>query len=322
VTATSAGYSEIFQEGEAYRGLQVTDRQHPHDLFMQLAAAWRIPLATKTQITFAGGPVGQPTLGPVPFMHRPSASENPVAPLSHHIFDSTHTSSSVAMVRVDRPRLAFEGSLFHGREKDEHRYGLELGALDSWAVRGWFRPSPEWTVQASHGFLHEPEALEPGNQRRTNASVSWFRPRGSQYTAMLVAIGRNARQYSAVNSVLVEGTHGIGRWRTFGRFESTSVETEILLLPLIVHRPHPGELVDTIRATTLGAVRDIAKVQALAVGVGADVTLYSVPSPLKITHGANPVSFRIFVRLTRADWRLRMWNETMGGHDGAGHVHH
>jgi hypothetical protein len=169
-------------------------------------------------------------------MHRPSASENPVAPLSHHIFDSTHSSSGIAMVRVDRPRLAFEGSVFHGREKDEHRYDVELGALDSWAVRGWFRPWREWTVQASHGFLHEPEALEPGNQRRTIVSASWFRPRGSQYTAMFVAVGRNARPYSVVDSVLVEGTHDIGRWRAFGRFENTSVETEILLLPLIVLR--------------------------------------------------------------------------------------
>jgi hypothetical protein len=43
-TVGIAGYSEIFQEGEAYTNLQVTDRQHPHDLFMQLAAAWCVPL--------------------------------------------------------------------------------------------------------------------------------------------------------------------------------------------------------------------------------------------------------------------------------------
>src|SRR6478672_6523761 len=39
LTAPGAGYSELFQEGEAYHHLQITDHQHPHDLFMQLAAA-------------------------------------------------------------------------------------------------------------------------------------------------------------------------------------------------------------------------------------------------------------------------------------------
>ena len=35
-TIGAEGYSHIFQLGEAYRNLPVTDRQHPHDLFMQL----------------------------------------------------------------------------------------------------------------------------------------------------------------------------------------------------------------------------------------------------------------------------------------------
>ena len=71
--------------GEAYRGLQVSDHQHPHDLLMQISAAWRLVLGEHAGLTIAGGPVGEATLGPVAFMHRPSAAENPtVAP-----FDAT-----------------------------------------------------------------------------------------------------------------------------------------------------------------------------------------------------------------------------------------
>ena len=40
-------------------------------------------------------PGAEPALGPVTFMHRESASENPAAPLSHHEQDSTHTSFGV-----------------------------------------------------------------------------------------------------------------------------------------------------------------------------------------------------------------------------------
>lgn len=126
--------------------------------------------------------------------------------------------AGVVLGRLDRGPVSVEGSVFRGREPDEDRVDLDLGALDSWSTRVWVRPNPAWTIQASHGFLHEPEQLEPGDQQRTNGSVSWFRQR--------------------------EGTHHVGHTSIYGRFEDTAVETEILLFPENVHRPHPGELVD------------------------------------------------------------------------------
>jgi hypothetical protein len=316
LTVGPAGYSEIFQEGEAYHGLQITDRQHPHNLFMQLSATWRRAIGRGTGVTIAGGPVGEAALGPVAFMHRPSSSENPTAPLSHHIFDSTHVTEGVVLGRIDHGRFALEGSVFRGREPDEHRYDIELGKLDSWSVRGWFSPTPAWTIQASHGFLHDPEQLEPGDQRRTNASASWLRERGSNYAAVTVAVGRVDRTYSVVGAVLAEGTYHGGRTSVYSRFERVSVETEILLFPEIVHHPHPGELVDPISALTAGAVRDVATIRGLSVGIGGDATGYAPPTLLQVTHGDHPVSFHVFVRIERSSGR--MWNMTMGSHGFAG----
>jgi hypothetical protein len=313
LTVGEAGYSELFQEGEAYHGLQVTDRQHPHDLFAQLSGSWRLPIGDKTSVTIAGGPVGEPALGPAAFMHRPSSSENPTAPLSHHIFDSTHVTQGVVLGRLERGPFAFEGSVFRGREPDQDRYDIDLGKLDSWAVRGWFHPSPAWTIQVSHGFLHQPEQLEPGDQRRTNASISWLRQRGSDYTAFTLAVGRTARTYSLVGAVLAEGTERVGRTSIYGRFERVSQETEILLFPEVVHHPHPGELVDPVRAYTAGAVRDLVTVGGLLLGVGGDVTLYEPPPLLQITHGPHPVSYHLFIRVARPP-EQRMWNMTMGSH--------
>ncbi len=324
LTVPSPGYSEIFQIGEAESGLQITDRQHPHDLFMQLSGAWRVPVGDRSALTIAGGPVGEPTLGPVAFMHRPSAAENPTAPLSHHLLDSTHIASSVVMSRVDAGIFAFEASAFHGREPDDQHYDVPLGALDSWAARVWVNPG-RWTIQASHGFLHEPEQLEPGDQRRTNASVSWLRTRERDYSSFTVAAGRVERQYSTLNGVLAEGTHHVRRVSLTGRFEWRTEETEILLFPEIVHRPHPGELVDPIAAATAGAVYDVAYWGPLAIGAGGDATWYRVPPLLQFTHGEHPVSFHAFLRISRADPSTRMWNMTMGGHPSghaAGHDHH
>src|SRR5436190_5203482 len=100
-TVGKDGYREIFQAGEALDGRPLIDRQHPHDLFMQLAAIWRLPVGSSTGLTLAGAPVGEPALGPVAFMHRASAADNPTAPLGHHTFDSTHVSFGVIIAAVD-----------------------------------------------------------------------------------------------------------------------------------------------------------------------------------------------------------------------------
>jgi hypothetical protein len=323
-TAPNPGYSALFQQGEAYRGLQITDHQHPHDLLMQLSATWRVRVGEHYGVTLAGGPQGEATLGPVAFMHRPSSFENPTAPLSHHIFDSTHISSGALLAGVDRGPVSVEASWFRGREPDENRYDLDTGRLDSWATRVWVRPGREWTIQASHGRLHEPEQLEPGDQRRTSASASWLRERGANFTAVTAALGRNQRTYSRVRAALVEFTHHRGRTSVYGRFEDLTVETEILLFPEIVHQPHPGELVDPIRTMTGGAVRDVANVRGFKVGIGGDVSIYRVPPLLQFTHAARPVSFHLFVRVRPPMRGGRMWNMTMGrpmgSHDGmSGH---
>jgi len=325
LTVGRSGYPEVFQEGETYRGLQMTDRQHPHDLIMQLSAAWRIPFGRRAALTVAGGPVGEAALGPVAFMHRPSASENPTAPLSHHIFDSTHIVTGVVLARADFGRVAIEGSMFHGREPDENRYDIEIGPLDSWSTRLWFRPGAEWTFEASRGVLHEPEQLEPGDQRRTNVSASWLRTRGSGFTAVTAAFGATERTYSTVHALLAEATHQIGRTALYGRAEHLTVEKEILLIPQVVHRPHPGELVDPITAVTAGLVRDVASVGGFTIGLGADASVFRVPELLQFTHGEHPRSFHVFARLRLPARGGRMWNMTMGGPmemgDAAHHQH-
>ena len=129
-TVGKDGYREIFQVGEALGGRPLIDRQHPHDLFMQLAASWRIPLNGSTGLTLAGGPAGEPALGPVAFMHRASATDNPTAPLGHHTFDSTHVSFGVITAAVDHGPWVVEGSLFNGREPDENRWtSISAGSI-------------------------------------------------------------------------------------------------------------------------------------------------------------------------------------------------
>ena len=227
VTVGAAGYAHIFQLGEAYQNLPVTDRQHPHDLFMQLDAGWRVPIG-KTQLSVSGGPVGAPAFGPIAFMHRLSASENPVAPLTHHTFDSTHIAMGTVTAGIQRGAFTLEASAFHGREPDEHRYDLDTGALDSRSGRLTWRPGLGLEFQVSGGYLHQPEVLEPGNQKRTNGSVSWVRTRNDRgVTAMTIMAGRVTRTYTWSGALLAEGVHWMGNQAVYGRYEGPRLKPSI-----------------------------------------------------------------------------------------------
>jgi hypothetical protein len=321
LTVGGAGYAHLLQVGETYRGLVNTDRQHPHELFSQLAAGWS-QRVKQTTLTVMGGPVGEAALGPPAFMHRASAAANPTAPLSHHIFDSTHIASSLIAARVDHGWFAIEGSAFRGREPDDRHYDLQFGRPDSWAARAWFRPTSSVTLQASRGFLRQPEQLEPGDHRRTSASASWFRKRDSGFTAVTTAVGRNERVFSTLNALLIEGTHRHRSLTAYVRAERLQVETEALLFPSIVHRPHPGELADVVTAITAGGSRDVYTARGLIVAAGVDVTTYALAPLLQLTHGARPWSFHVFLRVGRSNSDKRMFDMTMAAPGAHGHAQH
>lgn len=52
-----------------------------------------------------------------------------------------------------------------------------------------------------------------------------------------------------------------------------------------------------LSALTLGGVRMPGRWSGWDLGAGGDVTFYGVPDILKPTHGDNPVSFHVFVRV-------------------------
>ena len=95
LTSPHPGFPELFQTGETYHGQPLVDHQHPHNVFAELAAVYTLPINEKVTWLLYGGPSAEPALGPVTYMHRQSASENPEAPLGHHLQDSTHTSFGV-----------------------------------------------------------------------------------------------------------------------------------------------------------------------------------------------------------------------------------
>ena len=289
---SNRGYPNLFATGETADGEPLVDRQHPHDLVMELAGRLDVNVAEGTTAFLYGGPVGEPALGPAAFMHRASARLNPEAPIAHHWFDSTHITYGVVTAGVASRLWQIEASAFRGEEPDEDRWDIETPRLDSWSVRATLTPSPNWAMQLSHSRLEEPEALHPGeDERRTTASVHYNSGHGLAATAAFSAKDRVPG--ATLTAWLFEANWDLAEHHTlFGRFEN--VENDELF------PDHDDPLHDR-------AFR-VSKFQAgyaytlpagpFALSLGGTVATFIKPDALDPVYGDDPLGYTVFAKLT------------------------
>jgi hypothetical protein len=292
LTLPDIGSPQVFQTGETFRRAPLIDYQHPHDLFMGLAAEYRRVLG---RVTVSGGLdlVGSPTLGPTAFMHRRSASENPQAPLAHHYMDSTHITPGVVRGGVTAGEWRAEGSWFRGREPDENRLDVDLGALDSTAARLSWTRGP-WYAQVSGAMLTQPEFITPYDAKRVSASLAYTTGDDTRGVAWMAAFGQNREIHGNLEAYLLEANVRVSATTTvYTRIESVakSILDAGFHPPGTFHRHRQSQ----VGALTIGYVRDVLRTRAGGFGAGADVTGYLVPSNLKVPYG-SPVSFHMFLR--------------------------
>jgi hypothetical protein len=295
LTSPHPGFPELFQTGETYHGQALVDHQHPHNVFAELSLDYTHRINEQLSWEFYGAAAGAPALGPVVYMHRVSASELPLAPLAHHLQDSTHTSFGVLTTGFIVNRFKIEGSVFNGREPDEKRYTIQFAALDSWSARLSVAASKNWTAQYSYGRLEHPEALEPGSQRRQTASVEYVLPyaRGSWATSVVWGRVHNEFDNHNLNGYLLETTANFKlRNYAFSRLELVDKDE---LFP-----DDPALPSYRIGAYTFGGARDIIQSRLWQFAIGTDLTFYSKPASLDPVYGQNPVSFQIFLRVRPA----------------------
>jgi len=289
-TLKNIGSPQVFQTGETFRGAPLIDYQHPHDLLMALGADYA---RTTGPVSYVVGAdlVGAPTLGPTAFMHRPSAYSNPEAPLAHHFMDSTHITPGVVRGGVSVNTWGMEGSWFRGKEPDERRTDLDLGALDSYALRlSWIRGP--WAAQASGARLHLPEAITPYDADKLTASVAYTNA-NRRVMAWMFGFGQNREIHGNFEAYLFEATiKASTRGMVFTRAES--VDKDILDAGFhprgVFHRHRHSQ----VGALTVGYLFNVLQTKAGMFGIGADITGYSVPLNLKESYG-SPSSYHVFL---------------------------
>jgi hypothetical protein len=286
-----AGYPLLLQTGETANGTTpLVDRQHPHNLFMEMAGIYALPTGAGSSVFVYLGYPGEPALGPVTFMHRLSAEDSPSAPISHHWLDSTHITFGVATAGFVHGPVKIEASAFNGREPDQHRWGYQPLRLDSWSARVTLNPSPDWSMQISYGALHSPEQLTPlVNQQRLTASATHSHRFAFGTWQTTLAWGRNRDQPGHVlNAMLLESVLIMASDTVFARAETVQKDD---LAP-------PSTQVAQVGEITLGYVHDIALAHHVALGLGLQGTLDVVPPALRAAYGGSePTGIMPFVRI-------------------------
>jgi hypothetical protein len=290
------GYPLLLATGETANGItHLVDRQHPHDLFMELAATYSYNLSANSSVFVYSGLPGEPALGPPAFMHRTSGMDNPEAPISHHWLDSTHITFGVVTGGIVLNDWKLDASAFRGREPDQYRYDIERPALDSFAGRVSWNPVRELSLQVSYGHLTSPEQLEPAvNEDRVTASAIYTTPFGDGHLwSTTLAWGRKMlRPGDSLDAWLVE---------------SAAILKPNVTLFMRAERVSENELTDdipglegkifTVNKVTVGGIYDFLRTEHTKFGIGGLASRYVLPADLKAEYGRDLTSFMVFGRL-------------------------
>lgn len=298
------GYPLLFQTGESYKGKPLIDRQHPHDLFSELSVSYAHAFTRDIDAFVYVAYPGEPALGPVTFMHRPSALDNPNSPVSHHWVDATHITFGVVTGGVRVGKFKLEGSSFTGREPNEERYGFDKPRFDSWSGRLSFNPSMNWALQVSHGYVKSPEELHPDeNVNKTTASAIYSVDMGneSKLNATVLWGMNKQKEHEGENAFMAEGSWRMRKAAVYTRYEFTEKSAEELVIG-----PFEEHTIYGIHAFTLGANYDLLELHKTRLAAGAQWSYYGAPELLNGFYGKDPMAIQVYLRIYPALMNMKM----------------
>jgi hypothetical protein len=285
-TVTRAGYPQLLQVSQPYRGGTVTDRMHPHELMSEVAVMYDRHIGGVWRWSVYLAPVGEPALGPVAYLHRPSAANDPTAPLGHHAQDVTHESFGVATLGVFTPKVHLEASVFNGAHPNEVRTNFDYAGarFNSFAARVTVNPNDRWSVAGSAAYI----AAGPGAHGHAalhRVELSALHVGGRWSTSFIWGTNVPTDTRRALNTGLVETNIELdGRNAVFGRVEYvTRTAEELALVGSISEAVAVGSL-------ALGYARRVGTLRGVGAWLGARGHVDFVPEELRLFYGSRAPS--------------------------------
>lgn len=279
------GYPLLYQSGEQFRGEPMHDRQHPHDLISELAVTFSHKFDEKRSFFLYAGIPGEPALGPPMYLHRASGMNNPDAPIGHHWQDATHVTYGVVTAGFSFGKAKIEASAFNGTEPNENRWNFDKPRLNSFSGRFSVNPTKNLAFQISHGYLKNPEPLEPEIRilRKTTASAIYNKKLDEERNlAGTFVWGQNYANGERSNSFLFESSYDFSKNAVFGRFETVKKSGHDLVLD---HPLDHGQF--WVQAFSAGYIRDIVQGKGIDVGLGAMATINHNPQSIAPVYGGT-----------------------------------
>jgi hypothetical protein len=184
-----------------------------------------------------------------------------MAPLSHHLQDSTHTRFGVITTGFGIDRVKLEASAFNGREPNEARWSIQFVALDSWSARASAAPSRNCTAQSVSAVCNTRRHSTQTTSRQQSASAEYNRrlARGNWATSLIWGRVHKVAAGTNLNGYLLESTLNFReRNYAFSRLELVDKEELFPAAPV-----HPA---CRIGAYTLGGERDLGHEHAWQLG--------------------------------------------------------
>jgi len=278
-TLTRAGYPQLLQVSQPYRGGTVTDRMHPHELFSEVAVMYDRPIGTGWRWSVYLAAVGEPALGPVAYLHRPSAANDPTVPLGHHTQDVTHESFGVATLGVFTRKVHLEASVFNGAHPNEVRTNFDYAGarFNSFAARVTVNPNERWSVAASAAYI-DPREHEPLHRLELSA----LHVAGGWSTSFVWAANVPTDTRRVLNTALIETNIELdARNAIFGRAEYvTRTAEELALVGSISSEIEVGSL-------SVGYVRRVGRLREVGAWLGARGHVDIVPEQLRLFYGSR-----------------------------------
>jgi len=313
LTVRGCGSISFLATGEVCETDTIHDRQQQHDLLMELAVDYDRRLRGAWRWMVYAGLAGEPALGPPGYTHRLSAMNNPIGPITHHWLDSTHVTYGLVTIGVHNQRWKAEASAFNGREPDNSRVDVDLGAFDSVAGRLSFLATDRLAVQVSAARMRDAGTEFPFPDQdpvtRVTASAAYHVPlaRNGIWATTAAYGAMHARQTvigglldATTSAAFLESSVTIAERHTlFGR-------AEVGDLP--AHHLHAHEYVASVFAVgkvQFGYVRHLKAAKGLVPGIGGTVGVSFLPSELAPRYsGRAAPSLGVFLSLQAARHRM------------------